>query len=53
MKTIDVFLQVLLALFAFFWLFVFTSVFPYPMNIIFLADITLALLIWHELKERK
>lgn len=51
MKTINDFLLILLALFAFFWLFVFTSAFPYPMNIIFLADVTLALLIWYELKE--
>lgn len=53
MKTIDVFLQVLLALFAFFWLFVVASAFPSPMNIIFLADVTLALLIVDKLRERK
>ena len=53
MKTIDVFLQVLLALFAFFWLFIFIFAFPYPINIIFFADVTLALLIVDKLREEK
>jgi hypothetical protein len=40
-----IYLNCLLAFLTFFWLFVFVSVFPYPINLLLLSDITLALLL--------
>lgn len=53
MKTLDIYIQTLIALFTFFWLFIFVSIFPYPSNIILFGIITLILLIidvWREVK---
>ena len=53
MKTIDVFLQSLLAILTFFWLLVFVLFFPYPINLLFLGIVTLILLILSEIREIK
>lgn len=53
MRTIDIFLQSLLALFAFFWLSILITSFPYPANVILFADVTLVFIILDLLMEKK